>query len=83
MCFNEVNVAAFYRNLAALLDEFRFPPHHIWNMDETGIATVHNPGRVVAERGVRQVGKLTSADRGTITLAVAEVSCLPDRWEWQ
>lgn len=72
MCFNRANVEAFYRNLAALMDEHHFTAHNIWNMDESSIATVHNPGRVVAERGAKQVAKIVSADRGTtVTIALA------------
>lgn len=72
MCFNRPSVEAFYRNLAAILDETKVTPHNIWNMDESGFSTVHHPERVVAERGVRQVARIVSGDRGTmVTLALA------------
>lgn len=49
-----------------------FQPHCIWNMDETGITTVQTPNRVIGRRGVKQVGRVTSAERGTlVTLAMA------------
>ncbi|GFS23508.1 tigger transposable element-derived protein [Elysia marginata] len=39
-------------------------------MEETGITTVQRPDKIVARKGTKQVGKMTSADRGTlITLA--------------
>ena len=38
-------------------------------MDETGISNVQKPGPVVATKGVRQVGKMTSGERGaTVTV---------------
>lgn len=41
-------------------------------MDETGVTTVQIPDRVVARKGVKQVGRIVSAERGTlVTLAVA------------
>ncbi|KAF8781401.1 hypothetical protein HNY73_011800 [Argiope bruennichi] len=41
-------------------------------MDETGISTVQKPDRVVARRGFKQIGKMTSVERGTlVTLAIA------------
>lgn len=70
--FNRHNVGMFYRNLAAVRDELKVQPQHIWNMDESGVTTVQKPECVVAQRGARQVGKLTSAERGTlITIALA------------
>lgn len=43
-------------------------------MDETGIVTVQRPDRVVARRGFRQIGSLTSAERGTLTTLAIAVS---------
>ncbi|XP_043473391.1 uncharacterized protein LOC122505677 isoform X1 [Leptopilina heterotoma] len=70
--FNQHNVDSFFLNLNKVMDEVRFDPGNIWNMDETGLSTVHQPGRVVAQRGAKQVSKMTSGERGTsITIAVA------------
>ncbi|XP_043465707.1 uncharacterized protein LOC122500710 isoform X2 [Leptopilina heterotoma] len=72
--FNRHNVSMFYGNLAVVMDELKVLPQHIWNMDESGVTTVQRPERVIAQRGVKQVGKLTSAERGqlvTIALAVS------------
>ena len=38
----------------------------IWNVDETGCTTVQNPGKVVTERGKKQVGSSTSAEQGEL-----------------
>ena len=41
-------------------------------MDETGITNVHRPGKVIASKGVHQVAKMTSGERGkTVTLICA------------
>lgn len=70
--FNRTNVNAFYDNLQIVMDRDHFEPQDIYNVDETGVTTVQKPDRVVARRGTRQVGALTSAERGTlVTLAFA------------
>lgn len=70
--FNRTNVDAFYDNLQIVMDRDHFEPQDIYNVDETGVTTVQKPDRVVARRGTRQVGALTSAERGNlVTLAFA------------
>lgn len=70
--FNRHNVSLFYNNLANVLDKNKFEGKDIWNMDETGVTTVQEPENVVAGRGVRQVGAVTSGERGTlVTVACA------------
>lgn len=70
--FNKVNVEAFFKNLLTVQDRHHFSPSDIWNVDETGITTVQRPERVVARRGVKQIGSITSAERGSlVTMALA------------
>lgn len=41
-------------------------------MDETGLTTVQRPSKIIAKRGSKQVGAITSGERGTlITIALA------------
>ena len=41
-------------------------------MDETGISNVHKPGNVIATKGARSVGKITSGEKGkTVTVVCA------------
>lgn len=72
--FNKTNVTAFFNNLQIVLNRLKIEPADIWNMDETGITTVQKPDRVVGRRGVRQVGRLTSAERGTLVTLAFSVS---------
>lgn len=71
--FSKENVDAFFTLLGTVFDETHFEPHRIWNMDETGCATVPTKTtKVIAEKGARRVGTKTSAERGTtVTMALA------------
>lgn len=74
--FNRHNVATFFENLKTVLEKYNFERKDIWNSDETGVQTVQRPSKIVAEKGVRQVAKATSAERGqtvTITTAVSAI----------
>ena len=39
-------------------------------MDETGVSTVQKPGKIVATKGARLVGKVTSGERGQTVTAI-------------
>ncbi|KAJ8964234.1 hypothetical protein NQ314_005063 [Rhamnusium bicolor] len=70
--FNKTNVNMFFSNLKTVYNRLHLEPSDIWNVDETGITTVQKPDRIIARRGFKQIGKLTSAERGTlVTLTVA------------
>lgn len=46
----------------------------IYNVDETGVTTVQNPKQVVTEKGKKQVGAITSAERGELVTVVCAVN---------
>ena len=70
--FNAHNVGQFYGNLDELFKRHKFEGHQIWNLDETGVTTVHKPLKVIAEKGKKQVGRTTSGEKGTtVTMEVA------------
>ena len=48
----------------------------IYNIDETGLTTVHKPVKVIAGKGVKQVGQVTSAERGTLVTMVGCINAL-------
>ncbi|RZF41939.1 hypothetical protein LSTR_LSTR011388 [Laodelphax striatellus] len=67
--FNRHNVGLFFDNLEAVMKKFNFGPQNIYNCDETGVQTTHRPGKIIAIKGTKQVGKMTSAERGpTVTI---------------
>ena len=46
------------------MDRYKFTLNDIWNVDETGASTVQKPNKVVALKGVKQVGSITSSEGG-------------------
>jgi hypothetical protein len=58
------------------MNRHKFGPHQIYNVDETGITTVHRPDKVVAGRGLKQVGQVTSGERGTLVTLCCAVNAL-------
>lgn len=72
--FSKHRVSEFFENLKEILDKYNIPPHKIFNCDETGITCVQKPGKILAEKGRKQVGRLTSLERGKNTTLLACVS---------
>ena len=72
--FNKSNVSQFFEKLAEVMDRHSFDASQIWNIDETGITTAMTPNRIVANRGVKQIGSLTSAERGQLVTLCAAIS---------
>jgi len=72
--FNSENVKKFFDKLTEVLDKYKFEAADIWNCDETGITTVQKPRKVVASKGLKQVGSATSAERGQLVTVAVSVS---------
>ena len=72
--FNRVQVGRFYDILQETYLSKHILPSHIWNVDETGLVTVHRPGKIVARKGQRQVGKITSVEKGRTITAVCAMN---------
>ncbi|XP_062703680.1 uncharacterized protein LOC134286122 [Aedes albopictus] len=69
--FNNPSVNNFYDLLQKTLDAKHYPPNRIFNADETGVNTVPPKKlKIVARKGKRQVGSITSAERGVQTTIV-------------
>lgn len=63
--FNKVQIGKYFNNLEKVLDEHKFSPENIFNMDESGLSTVPSRNsKILATKGRKQVGVLTSAERG-------------------
>lgn len=52
----------------------KFSPQDVYNLDETGFTTVQVPSKVVSTRGKKQVGAVTSAERGELVTLVCAVN---------
>lgn len=67
--FNEHTAKEFFDNLRDVLARHHFQPNDIYNVDETALTTVQKPVKVIAGRGTKQVGRITSAERGVLMTA--------------
>lgn len=72
--FNRPNIEVFQKNLNQILDKFKLTPERIFNLDETGITTVLPPPKVITKSGQKQVGQISSAERGELVTMCAIVS---------
>ncbi|XP_063222242.1 uncharacterized protein LOC134534428 [Bacillus rossius redtenbacheri] len=72
--FNKVQVSRFFENLKQCRLEKKFPPHRIFNMDETGVTTVPNKTpKIISPKGKKTVCKVSSAERGQTVTAVCSI----------
>lgn len=67
--FNEHTSKEFFDNLRDVFARHHFQPNDIYNVDETALTTVQKPVKVIAGRGTKQVGRITSAERGVLVTA--------------
>lgn len=74
MGFNRQSVNLFYENLEATLAKYNLGPHQIYNVDETGLTTVQNTSKVIAPKGIKQLGQITSAERGELVTACCAIN---------
>ena len=75
--FNKFIVKEFFDNLAKVLNEYKFTAQQIFNVDETGLTTVQNSGKIVTTRGVRNVESLTSAESRDVEAVIFQTLPLP------
>jgi len=64
--FNRHNIDTFFNNVQNVYARHEFTASDIWNCDETALTTVHKPQKVLAEKGLKQVGQVTSGERGQL-----------------
>ncbi|XP_053593752.1 uncharacterized protein LOC128667486 [Microplitis demolitor] len=73
--FNRIVIQNFFNLLKQIMEKYNLLPHRIFNVDETGCSSVPKThGKIIAEKGKKQVGILTSAERGknvTVELCVS------------
>ena len=66
---NRHNIDKFFTNLDTVYGRHQFGPEDIYNCDETGLTTVQRPTKVIARKGTKQVGAVTSQERGQLVTA--------------
>ena len=69
----------FFSNLQQVLTTAAtgtIPPQNIYNLDETGICTVQKPKQIFATTGIKQVGRITSAERGENVTLCARINTI-------
>ena len=74
--FNRPKVLEFFQVYSVVFSIFSFPPSNIWNMDETGVTNVHRPHNIIATKGVRQVAKMTSGERGQMVTLICAMNAI-------
>lgn len=79
--FSRHTVAENFNLLREVLEREKFESRAIYNCDWTWIQTAHKPGAIISQKGLKQVSKATSAERGqtlTVCCAVNAVgNCIP------
>lgn len=72
--FNREEVSAFFDLLEKQFEVHNYSAEHVYNVDETGLSVVQSKiPHVVGLRGKRQIGALTSAERGSL---VTVITCM-------
>lgn len=74
--FNKTNVNIFFDKLEKQMIWYKFTQERKHNLNETGLSTVHTPVRVIAAKGIKQVGSITSAERGVNVTMICCISAI-------
>ena len=74
--WNKQTKDEFFANLRDARTRHEYPPQNIYNVDETALTTVQRPVKVIAGKGTKQVGRMTSAERGSLVTACCCASAI-------
>jgi len=66
----------FFNNLNDLYTRYAYTPETVYNCDETGITTIQKPTKIIAAKGTKQVGAVTSQERGQLVTACCTINAL-------
>jgi hypothetical protein len=58
------------------MNRFHFQGPSIYNADETSLTTLHRPQNIIEEKGCKQVGQITSAERGALVTMNGAVNAI-------
>lgn len=74
--FNRVTVNKYFDNLYSVFSTYNFSAETIYNMDETGCCTSQIPAKVICLKGSKQVGSITSYDRGKLVTMIGTINAI-------
>lgn len=75
--FNKIQIKNYFDRLSDILSEHSFQPADIWNVDESGLSTVPSKNvKIFATKGRKQVGVLSSAERGQHITVVCSMNAV-------
>jgi hypothetical protein len=77
--FSKLNVQQFFNNVKAVHEKHGpFPPQRIYNVDETGLSTVHVPPKILVPKGIMLLGSITFGERGQNVTLIAAINAVGD-----
>lgn len=71
--FNQHNINHFFAQLEEAYSKTKVRGDRIYNVDESGFTTVHELPKVLSPKGQKQVGQITSRERGELITCVGIV----------
>lgn len=74
--FNKPVVDQFFVALKELFMKHKFGPENIYNLGETGLTSVQTPEKVLAPKGTKQIGQVTSAERGELVTMCCAINAI-------
>ncbi|XP_023215632.1 uncharacterized protein LOC111618357 isoform X2 [Centruroides sculpturatus] len=74
MGFTREKVNKFFEIFQQVKIDNNIPAERIFNMDEIGVSNVQTPKKFLATRGLRQIDRITSADKGRNITVVGTIS---------
>ena len=74
--FNRYTVGLFFDNLEQAYRTLGITGRSVFNLDETGVKTVHDVPKTLAKKGVKQLGQITSGERGELVTMCCTVSAV-------
>jgi len=74
--FNKTNVGQFFDNLEYAMSRHNFEPRNICNVYELGSIMMQRPPKIIAAKGEKQVGQVTSAEHGTLVTMCGAINAV-------
>lgn len=69
-----MEINRFFENLEAVMLKYKFEAENVYNADETGVTTVQKTEKIIAPKGQKRVGAVTSWERGKNVTVICAMS---------